>query len=146
MKINMIKQVDGGMIPADEESYIKYAKVDLGQVYKCDITLNQNYKLHKKIFGFFAFCTQHYYGDHEAHKDNFQLEYVREKLTIIAGYRRQVFDRNGGFELRARSLSYESMTPEERGDFYKKVTQAALDRVFDRTTDENIINQLVSWF
>lgn len=146
MKMNLIKQVTGEFIPADEESYIASSKIKVGQVYKHSVTLNQNYRLHKKIFAFFSFCTQHYYGDNEAHKDTFQLDFVREKLTILAGYHRQVFNRDGGFTLKAESLKYEKMPPEKRGEFYQKIVTAALNHVFDRTTDENTINQLVNWF
>ena len=146
MRMNLIKQVTGEYIPADEESYLASAKIKVGVVNKCDVTLNQNYRLHKKIFAFFAFCTRHYYGDNEAHKDSFQLEFVREKLTILAGYHRQVFNRDGGFTLKAQSLKYEKMAPEKRGEFYQKIVTAAMANVFDRTTDENTINQLINWF
>lgn len=135
------------MLPADSESQNKLSNMKVGEFYSCDIKLNQNYRLHKKIFGFFAFCCDHYYGDKEAHKDEYKLDYVRRKLTVIAGYFRQVWSRDGSnFELIPLSLSYEKMPPEERAVFYKKITDAALKRVFDKNTDENVINQLLSWF
>ena len=112
-----------------------------------DIKVNQNYNLHKKTMAFFSFCTDHYYGCSEAHKDIYKFDHVRKKLTVIAGYYRQVWDRDGvNFELVPASLKYEQMPAEERGVFYKRVTDAALKRVFDRTTDEATINRLLSWF
>ncbi len=146
MKVRFIKQPGGTMIPADDLQVEKLTKLNNYEEYEHDIPLKQNGKLHRKIFAFFAFCTQHYYGDSEAHKDEYQLDYVRKKLTILAGYYRQVFNRDGGFEIVARSLNYEKMSPEERSDFYKRIINAAIKRVFDRTTDENTLNQLYNFF
>ena len=147
MKINVIKTANNKLWAADEEAEVKLSKLKAADVYIADIKVNQNYELHKKIFGFFAFCTNYYYSDMEASKDSFNIEFVRRKLTVIAGYYRQVFARDGvTFELLPLSLSYESMPPEERQVFYKKITDAALKRVFDKTTDQNVINQLLGWF
>jgi len=146
MKINFIKQPGGSMVPADDLQVEKLTKLANGEEYEVDIKLKQNGKLHRKIMLFFSFCTQHYYGDSEAHKDKYQYDYVRKKLTIIAGYHRQVFNRDGGFEVVALSLSYEKMSPEERSDFYSRIINAALKRVFDRTTNKNTLNQLYNFF
>lgn len=147
MKVNIIKTANGKLWAADDIAQEQISKLSNGEEYECDIKLKQNGKLHRKIFGFFAFCTQHYYGDIEAHKDEYQREYVRKQLTILAGYKKAIYNRDGTkFEIVPLSLSYNKMTPEERADFYKRLIDAALKRVFDRTTDENIINQLVTWF
>lgn len=147
MKINLMLTSDMQFIACDEESQSKLSKFKVGGIHSCDVKLDQNYRLHKKIFGFFAFCTKYYYGDMDAHKDEYQFEYVRKKLTIIAGYHRQVWSRDSvNFELLPLSLSYEKMPPEERGVFYKRITDAALARVFDKTTDERVLNQLMNWF
>jgi len=146
MKINIVKTANGKFWPADEEAEMLITKLRKGDVYKADITVNQNYELHKKIMGFFAFCTRYYYGDMDAAKNKYQFDYVRGELTKIAGYIEQVPNKNGDIKIVPRSLSYESMKPEEKGDFYKRITDAALKGVFDETTDKNVINQLLSWF
>ena len=147
MKINLILTSDRGFIACDEESQAKMSKFKVGAVHSHDVKLNQNYRLHAKIFAFFSFCTRHYYGDEDAAKDEYQLDYVRRKLTVIAGYFKQVYSRDGtSFELIPLSLKYESMAPEDRGLFYKKITDAALKRVFDKTTDPEILKQVVAWF
>lgn len=147
MKVNFIKCAGGILVPADDAQLVKMNKLGNGEEYKVDIPLNQNGKLHRKLFLFFSFCTQHYYGDSEAHKDEYQLNYVRKNLTITAGYYRQMFSRDGDkFEIVPLSLSYEKMSPEERSDFYKRIINAAIKRVFDRTTDENTLNQLYNFF
>lgn len=145
MKVNLIVTANKTLWPTDDIEKEKLSSLKVGEFYICDIKLNQNYRLHSKIFGFFKFCAIHYYGNIDVTRH--QIDYVRRKLTVIAGYFDQVFSRDGDtFELVPKSISYEKMPPEERGEYYKKITDAALKRVFDRTTDQNILNQLVSWF
>ena len=147
MKLNLIKTNDGSFIPCDEESQAKMKKFKVGVVHSHDVKVNQNYRLHQKIFGFFGFCCNYYYRDSEASKDEYKLERHRKKLTVSAGYFKQVFDPNGvGFEIVALSLKYGSMPDDERQMFYKRITQAALDNVFNDGADENTLNQLLSWF
>ena len=147
MKVEITLSADGIINPANEQSMIAMKKLKYGNFYKCDIKLDQNYRLHQKIFGFFGFCCNYYYGDMEASKDEYKLNRHRKKLTVAAGYFKQVFDPNGvGFEIVALSLKYDSMPDDERQDFYKRITQAALDNVFNNGPDENTLNQLLSWF
>ncbi len=147
MKINLVITANGKFWPADAEAEEKITKLKKGDVYVCDVKVNQNYNLHKKIFAFFAFCCNYWYGDINASKDKQQLDLTREELTIAAGYFEQKFYPDGkSFKVVAKSLSYELMPPEERQDFYRRVTQAALDNVFNNGADDNIINQLLGWF
>ena len=146
MKINLVKTANGKLWPVDEEAEVKLSKLKKGDVYVADIKVNHNYELHKKIMGFFAFCTRYYYGDVDAAKDKYKLDYVRGEITKIAGYIEQVPNRNGDIKIVPKSIAYESMTPEDKGDFYKRITDAALRAVFNETTDDNVINQLLSWF
>tara|TARA_R110000764_G_scaffold29681_2_gene69392 strand:- start:7217 stop:7660 length:444 start_codon:yes stop_codon:yes gene_type:complete len=147
MKIDLIKTANGKFWPVDEEGELKISKLKKGDVYSADIKVNHNYELHKKIFGFFAFCVNYYYGDVDASKCPYQVDRLRKKLTIAAGYHKQVFNRDGiHFEIVALSLKYESMPDDERQLFYKRMTQAALNNVFNDGADKNIINQLLSWF
>ena len=147
MKINLIKTNEGSFIACDEESQIKMAKFKAGVIHSHDVKVNQNYRLHSKIFGFFGFCCNYYYGDIEASKCEYKLERHRKKLTVAAGYFKQVFDPNGvGFEIVALSLKYGSMPDDVRQDFYRRITQAAIDNVFNNCDDENTLKQLNSWF
>lgn len=147
MKLNLKLSVSREFFPADELSQSKIAKMKIGEEYTCDVKLQQNGALHRKIFSFFAFCTTHYYGDIEASKNEYYLGHVRKKLTIGAGYFKQVFERDGvSFELVPLSLNYNKMPPEVRSEFYSKVIDAAIKTVFDRTTDEATLEKLRKWF
>ena len=143
----MIKNAGGLFSPADEESEQQLLKLKNCDHYSIDIKLNHNYKLLQKIQCFYDFCCQHYYGDIEAHKDNIKRNHVIYVLKCTAGYFDQEYDRDGNaFMVKARSISYEKMSHEDRCDYYKRLTQAALDGVFDRTNDNNVINQVIDWF
>jgi hypothetical protein len=147
VKINLIKTANGKFWPVDQEAELQITKLKKGDVYSADIKVNHNYELHKKIFGFFAFCVNYYYGDIDASKCPYQVDRLRKKLTIAAGYHKQVFLKGGvHFEIVALSLKYESMPDDERQLFYKRMTQAALDNVFNDCDDDNVINQLLTWF
>ncbi len=146
MKISFIKQPGGTLTPSSEETVNKMAKLSNGIEYEVDIKVKQNGALHRKMFAFFSFCTNNYYGDSEAYKNKYQLDYVRGELTKIAGYSVQVFNREGGFKIVPMSLEYEKMSPEDRSELYSRLIDAAIARVFNRTNDKNTLNQLYSFF
>ncbi len=60
MKVNVVKTANGKLWPAEQEDEEKLINMKVAEVYEVDIKVNQNYQLHKKIFAFFKFCTQHY--------------------------------------------------------------------------------------
>ena len=75
MKINLILNSDRQFIACDEESQIKMNKFKIGAIHSHDVKLNNNYRLHQKVFGFFGFCTNYYYGDMEASKNKYKRAY-----------------------------------------------------------------------
>jgi hypothetical protein len=147
VKINLIKTNDGSFVACDEESQAKMKKFKAGVVHSHDVKVNQNYRLHQKIFAFFGFCTNYDYRDSEASKCEYKLNRTRGKLTVAAGYFKQVFEPNGvNFEIVPVSLSFAKMPDDVRQKFYTRITQAAIDNIFHNCDDENIMNQLNSWF
>ena len=140
----MRKYPGGLMGPADEEAEQQLQKIKNCDCYSVDIKLNHNYKLLQKIHVFFKFCAQNYYGDENVSED--QVAFVKNKLLVFAGYYKQVFLRDGvRFELVPKSISYASMTPEERDKCYNQLVNAALKHVFN-TYDENTFNKLMGFF
>ena len=140
-----MKKNPGGLLsPADEIAEEQLKALKNNEYYIADIKLYQNYRLHKKVFAFFTYCTQFYYGDENVTK--LQVELTRKKLTMSAGYVKQVFFPDGiRFELVPESISYEKMNPEEKGVFYKNLVDAALRNVF-HTADESEYNKLMGFF
>lgn len=144
MKVNMIKNAGGLFSPADEEAEDQLRKIKNCDHYSVDIKLNHNYKLLQKIHVFFKFCAQNYYGDVDVTKE--QIELTRSKITMSAGYVKQVFLPDGiRFELYPMSISYAKMKPDERQACYKKIVTSALKNVF-HSADENTFNKLMGFF
>ena len=144
MKINLIKTENGNFFSADEQDYEIAKNLKTGNVYQAEIKLIQNYKLHKKMFAFFKYCAQHYYGDQNVTKD--QIEFTRSKLLMAAGYVKQVFYPDGKrFELYPQSMKYENMPPEERSECYKKLVTAACKNIF-HSADDATWNSLIRFF
>ena len=144
MKINLVKTAVGSFVCADDEAYEKASNMKAGEAYEVNIKLNQNWRLHKKMFAFFNYCAQHYFGDQDVDRD--KVDYTRRQLTIAAGYEKTLVDPRTGFiEITAKSLSYQQMPPEERSKCYKKLVNAACENVF-HTADEATWNKLISFF
>lgn len=140
----MVKVAGGALLPADEEAESKLQSIKNCDHYSVDIKLNHNYKLLQKMHVFFKFCAQHYYGDVDATQE--QIDLTRSKITMSAGYVKQVFLPDGKrFELYPMSISYAKMTPDERAACYGKLVTAALKNVF-HTADDDTFNQLMSFF
>jgi hypothetical protein len=144
MKINMIKVAGGALLPADEEAETQMQRVKNCDHYIVDIKLNHNYKLLQKIHVFFKHCAQHYYGDVDVTVE--QIELTRGKVTMAAGYVKQIFLPDGKrFELSPMSISYEKMTPDERAVCYDKLVNSALKNVF-HSADNNTLTKLMIFF
>ena len=142
MKANYLKVAGGTLVPADEQSFEASQNLKNNEYYEVTIKLNQNYRLHSKIFAFFKFCAQYYYSDSEPESD--QVELVRRNLLISAGYCKQVFYNDGvSFEIVPLSLKYASMPPEERSKCYKKLVSAAIRTIWNSQIDHKTENELV---
>jgi len=143
-KYTMLKQAGGIFAPANDIEAERLKKLKTGKAFSFEVKQIQNYKLHQRIFSFFIFCTQYYYGDEDVTEE--QLEFTRGKLTMSAGYVKQIFYPDGlRFELKPESISYNNMSPEERSIFYTKVTNAAMRNIF-QGCDQQTIDRLYSFF
>jgi len=142
------KTAGGILIPADDETAEYLTSIKTGTHLKTNLTKTRNYEFHKKVFGFFNFCFDHWaaeinyqYMDETAQKNAF-----RKQLTILAGYRNEFYNlrkKTIGYE--AKSLAYENMDEDEFRQCYVALTQAAMDNIF-HGSDELVYNKLVSFF
>ena len=65
MKINIIKQYGGVLVPASDMDSEKLTKFLTGEMYVIDIKLTRNPAFHRKVFAFFNFCFEHWEGENE---------------------------------------------------------------------------------
>ncbi len=142
------KTAGGILLPANDETAEYLTSIKTDSFLKANVTKPRNYEFHKKVFGFFNFCFDHWsaelqfpYMDERAQRKAF-----RKQLTILAGYREEFINlrtKTVGYE--AKSLSYENMDEDEFRECYIALTQASMKYIFDGS-DELIYNKLVSFF
>lgn len=142
------KTSGGILIPADDETADYMTSIKTDTFLKAKITKTRSYEFHKKVFGFFNFCFDHWaaelqfpYMDERAQKKAF-----RKQLTILSGYREEFYNlRTKSIGYEAKSLSYENMGEDEFRECYIALTQAAMVNIF-KGSDERIYNKLVGFF
>lgn len=149
MQIEMVKNAGGVFVPAFDHDLPRLTKFKNGEMYTADIKLTRNPAFHRKMFSFFNFCFAHWSADKTpmANADEAtQFDRFRKDLTILAGFYEQTVRLNGDIRTEAKSLAYANMEPGEFERCYNAMVNAAIKHLFGRTTDQNIINQLYSYF
>lgn len=149
MQIEMIKLPGGIFHPADDRDAERVKRFKNNEIYKLEIKLTRNPHFHKKVFAFFNFCFAHWSADRTplANADEAtQFDRFRKDLTILAGFYEQTVRLNGDIRTEAKSLAYANMESEEFERCYKSLINAAIKHVFAGTRDQNILNQLYSYF
>lgn len=145
MKIEMIKQAGGLFTPFNDMEHEKTVRFKTGELYSVEVKHARNYQFHKKVFTFFNFCFEHWTCDREFLDVEAQFKRFRNQLTVLAGYRVELYNINGDVRVEAMSLSYAKMTQEDFEKLYKALITAAMSHLF-QSADENTYNQLLSFF
>lgn len=146
MKVNFIKQHGGVLIPANESEVERMKRFKTGGAYEVEIKQIRNYDFHRKVFAFLNFCFDHYVSRLDCSVHERQFEVFRDELTVNAGYYDEFWTLKGTLRIEAKSISYASMSQEEFEQYYNSLINAAIKLVFNNTKDQNIINQLYSFF
>ena len=142
------KSAGGILLPANDETAEYLTSVRTDTFLKAKITKARNYEFHKKVFGFFNFCFEHWSAElvNPYMNETAQKKAFRKQLTILAGYRDEYINlrtKTVGYE--AKSLAYENMDEDEFRQCYIALTQAAMENIFSGS-DNHIYNKLVSFF
>ncbi|MGV7078461.1 DUF1367 family protein [Testudinibacter sp. P80/BLE/0925] len=150
MKAEMIKNPGGVLCPADEMFVDDFKQLENGGIYVVEIKKINNPKLHRKLFSFFKFCFEHWVATGsvvEFANEKKQFDHFRKRLIILAGYYDELinFD-TGEITQEAQSLKFDQMDNTERAKCLSDVINTAIRTVFNGTTDQNVINQLYSFF
>ena len=147
MKINVLKQAGGVLVPYDDEASDDLNKFKTGELYQIDIKLTRNPAFLRKTMAFFKFCMEHYDETtrFEFASSSEQFDRFRKDLTILAGFYTTTTRMNGDVRIEAESLSFASMKEERFEIVYNSLIRAAMKHVF-RTADESTYNELLSYF
>ncbi|MGB3254376.1 DUF1367 family protein [Buttiauxella gaviniae] len=149
MQIEMVKNAGGVFVPAFDSDLPRLTKFKNGEQYTAEIKLTRNPSFHRKVFAFFGFCFAHWAAENAGYdcSDEYtQKEEFRKNLTILAGFFDTVTTIKGELKVRAKSLAYANMEPDEFERCYSALINAAIKHVFAGTKDERILNQLYSYF
>ncbi|MDI9768207.1 DUF1367 family protein [Pantoea dispersa] len=149
MQIELIKSAGGIFTPALDSDVQRLTRFKNGEQYTAEIKLTRNPAFHRKVMAFFGFCFEHWCADRAGlgNADEYtQRTRFRKDLTILAGFYDTVVNIRGEVRAEAKSLSYANMEQEEFERCYSSLINAAIKHVFAGTKDQNIINQLYSYF
>ena len=145
MKIEMLKNAGGILVPASDMEMEKLNKFKTGGQYAVEIKLARSPKFHRKVFAFFNFCFEFWKGDNEFLSESRQFDIFRNELTVFAGYYHTYGTIDGSVRVEAMSLSYGSMKQEEFEECYNALINASMVHVF-KTADDNTLSQLMEFF
>jgi len=149
MQIDLVKHPGGVFSPANETDLERLQRFKNGETYTAEIKLTRNPSFHRKVMAFFGFCFEHWCANRAGlvHMDeSSQFDRFRKDLTILAGFYVQTVRLNGDIRTEAESLAFANMDQEKFERVYSALINAAIKHVFAGTRDQNILNQLYSYF
>lgn len=145
MKISMLKQSGGVLLPANDGEAEALTKFKTGEVYEIEIRRVRNPAFHRKTFAFFNFCFAHWRSDREFMDEKGQFDVFRKHLTVLAGFYDSYFKLDGAVRVEAKSISYGSMAPDEFEQHYRALVAAAMRTIFQGCSQATE-NQLMGFF
>ena len=125
-----MKMAGGMLAPADDHESERMKKFKNNEMYEVEIKLSRNPAFHRKMFAFFGFCFEHWASDREFMDEYSQRDEFRKDLTILAGFRKEIYNMDGSVKVVAESLSYASMDQERFEKCYNAIIQAAMIHIF----------------
>lgn len=116
MKIMLVKQLNGSLIPAYDEDKERLKRFKALEPFMADVTKPRNLKFHRKAFALFnmVFENQENYAS---------LDHIREDLTIEAGYYDISVNIHGEPVKRAKSISFAAMDDLQFGEYYNAIIE-----------------------
>lgn len=149
MQIDLVKHPGGVFSPAHETDLERLQRFKNGETYTAVIKLTRNPSFHRKVMAFFGFCFANWCANRaglEHMDESSQFDRFRKDLTILAGFYVQTVRLNGEIRTEAESLAFANMDQEKFERVYSALINAAIKHVFAGTRDQNILNQLYSYF
>jgi len=145
MKINVIKQPGGVLIPASDLEFEKLNKFKTGHTYQIEIKNSRNSAFHGKVFAFFTYCFSFWESENKYQCEQGQFDVFRNQMTVLAGYYDSFYKLDGSVRIEAKSLAFSSMTQEDFEKLYSALIQVAMQKIFIGSDDE-VYNKLVGFF
>jgi len=137
MKISLIKNLNNTFSIAYNSDYDKCKKIKAGVIVECEIKKKRNYEFHKKYFALInmLFDNQEVYNN---------INYLREDLTIEAGFYTIRRNMNGDMIKEPNSVSFSSMDEIKFNHLYSKTLDAIVKHF--NFNKQDIINNVEQYF
>lgn len=145
----MMKQPGGLLLPASDGDAERLERFKSGAIYPIEIKQARNPAFHGKVFAFMQFCFEHWSADKtdERFKPTAaQFDTFRKNLTVLAGYKEVTFTIDGRARVEPKSLSFGNMEQTEFEECYSALINAAIQHIFNNTTNPAILQKLQSFF
>lgn len=155
----MFRKLPGGYLePVGDDAELFAASLKAGQGMWVDVTKVRNIKFHRKALKLLRVGFEHWNPD--AAPDVLRIdgmvpakdfESFREKILILAGHCDAVFNLEGGFTFKVRSIAFANCSELEFQKIYKNILDVVWERIMQhhkyRTQEEldNVVNQLLSF-
>lgn len=120
MRLILVKQLNNTFKVAYDSDYEKLKRIKAGKLLDCKITQPRNVEFHRKFFALITLV----YQNQEVYKN---MDYLRRDLTKAAGFYESWFDYEGVEQVRAKSISFSSMSADEFKELYNRV----LDKIVE---------------
>jgi hypothetical protein len=148
----LVTKAQGGiLIPVDGESHEYLRKLKLGDVLKVSVTRANNPKFHRKLMALFQVGYEAWEPGEHTYKGEViakNFDQFRNDCTVLAGYFDSAVTLKGEVRLTAKSLSFASMSQDEREKLYSAVIDVLLQRVlrnYTRDDLDNVVNRIVGF-
>jgi len=135
MAIFFVVKKDYGFFPVSDDDFEKCKRFKDGIVYRAEIKLPRNIKLHRKFFALlkYVFANQDIY-------DN--MEDLRVEIELKCGSYTEHLTTKGKLIYNPKSISFENMDEVEFGELYNKAVDVILKEFIIGDTKENIEAQV----
>lgn len=114
MKVLLVKQLNGGFLPAYDSDKDHLKRIKVGEMVEANVTKPRALKLHKKFFALMNMVFQ----NQEIYQN---IDDLRHDLTVEAGYYREVVNVHGEIIKRAKSISFAAMDQVEFDKYFDDV-------------------------
>lgn len=137
MKIVLVKNLAGQIIPAYDSDKEKLKRFKAGEPFFAEVTMPRNLRFHKKFFALMNMV----FENQEVYKN---LDDLRYDLTVEAGYFEEYVSFQGEVVRKAKSISFAKMDDTAFAEYYEAVLLTIVKYFhFDK---QDIIDNIDNYF
>lgn len=145
MKINVVKQPNGVLVPASDLDAEALKTLENGNEYQVSVIVPVNPVFFRKLFKLFRHAFAYWKSDLEFRDERSQFEYFRKELVKTAGFVNAYYALDGSVRVEAKSLAWDKMSNDQLRQVYDAVLQAALTNIFTGMSDQDVYREMAGF-